>query len=54
MSDSVASDVKPKDNVGQAAEAPPWLRATAADLRDFDFESPIAGSRSADTSELSD
>lgn len=54
MSDSIASDVEPKDGVGEPAEAPPWLRATAADLRDLDFESPIAGSTSADTSELSD
>jgi hypothetical protein len=54
MSDSIASDVESKDSVGQPAETPPWLRATAADLRDLDFESPIAGSTSADTSELSD
>ncbi|MGB6175849.1 MAG: hypothetical protein WBF43_05830 [Methylocella sp.] len=54
MSDSIASDVETKDSVGEPAEAPPWLRATAADLRDLDFESPIAGSMSADTSELSD
>jgi hypothetical protein len=54
MSDSIASDVEPKDSVGEPAEAPPWLRATAADLRDLDFESPIAGSTSADTSELSE
>jgi hypothetical protein len=54
MSDSIASDVEPKDTVGEPAETPPWLRATAADLRDLDFESPIAGSTSADTRELSD
>lgn len=54
MSDSIASDVEPKDSVGEPAQAPPWLRATAADLRDLDLESPIAGSTSADTSELSD
>lgn len=54
MNDSIASDVEPKGSVGERAEAPPWLRATAADLRDLDFESPIAGSTSADTSELSD
>jgi hypothetical protein len=54
MSDSIASDAEPKDGGGEPAEAPPWLRATAADLRDLDFESPIAGSTSADTRELSD
>lgn len=54
MSDSIASDVEPKDSVGEPTEAPPWLRATAPDLRDLDFESPIAGSTWADTRELSD
>ncbi len=54
MSDSIASEEEPKDNVGKSANAPPWLRATAVDLRDLDFESPIAGSTSADARELSD
>jgi len=32
---------------------PVWLRATLADLVDFDFEAPIEGSQSADSNELS-
>ena len=32
----------------------PWLRATAADVKDLDFEIPIAGSTSATTYELSE
>jgi hypothetical protein len=31
---------------------PVWLRATLADLVDFDFEAPIKGSQSADSNEL--
>jgi hypothetical protein len=38
---------------GQTQPAP-WLRATFADLVDFDFEAPIAESKSANTAELSD
>jgi hypothetical protein len=34
--------------------APPWEGVTIADLRDFDFETPIAGSKSADAGELGD
>jgi hypothetical protein len=38
----------------EAPEGPPvWLRASLADLLDFDFEAPIRGSRSADSNELS-
>jgi hypothetical protein len=54
MSDSIASDTEPKDNGVESANAPPWLCATVADLRDLDFESPIAGSTSANCQELSD
>jgi hypothetical protein len=32
----------------------PWLKATPADLTDFDFEAPIVESVSADSAELSD
>jgi hypothetical protein len=34
-------------------EQPLWLRASLADLADFDFEAPIIGSQSADSNELS-
>jgi hypothetical protein len=33
---------------------PPYLRASLADLVDFDFEAPIRGSQAADSNELSD
>ncbi|RXH33339.1 hypothetical protein XH84_10245 [Bradyrhizobium nanningense] len=33
---------------------PPWARATLSDLADFDFEAPVAESKSADSSTLSD
>ena len=33
---------------------PPWLRASAADLMDLDFEAPIAQSTTADSGELSE
>ncbi len=42
-----------KDSGSESAKPPPWLHATLADLQNFDFESPIAGSTSADTRELS-
>ena len=39
---------------GDVPQGPPvWLRATLADLVDFDFEAPIEGSQSADSNELS-
>ena len=37
-----------------AAQGPPWLRASLADLAGFDFEAPIANSQSADSTELSE
>lgn len=44
------------DNQSDAVPPPqaPWLRAAAADLEGFDFETPIEGSNSADGHELSD
>src|SRR5216683_7478126 len=33
---------------------PPWVRASLADLSDFDFEEPAAKSQSADSAELGD
>ncbi|MGB7101379.1 MAG: hypothetical protein WBD95_21755 [Xanthobacteraceae bacterium] len=39
----------------EAPQGPPvWLRASLADLLDFDFEAPITGSQSADSNELSE
>ncbi|WP_445219856.1 hypothetical protein ACKWRH_06855 [Bradyrhizobium sp. Pa8] len=47
------------DNTSEDASAPnplppPWARATLSDLIDFHFEAPVAGSKSADSSTLSD
>ena len=52
---SAEVDVKPPP-AGEidAAQGPPWLRASLADLAGFDFEAPIANSQSADSTELSE
>lgn len=43
------------DEGGDAAQqVAPWLRATAADIAGFDFETPLAGAATADSHELSD
>jgi hypothetical protein len=42
------------DSGESAPNAPPWARATLADLADLDFEAPVAQSRSADSTELSE
>jgi hypothetical protein len=47
------SESEQKDSDSEPAKPPPWLHATLADLQNLDFESPIAGSTSADTRELS-
>jgi hypothetical protein len=36
-----------------ASDAPPWARASVTDLANLDFEAPIAGSQTADSTELS-
>jgi hypothetical protein len=54
MSDSIANSKKPEDGGVESDQPRPWLRATADDFRDLDFEAPIAGSTSADSGELSD
>lgn len=53
MSDAIPSGAEPKEGGDESVQVPPWLHATAADLRDLDFEAPINGSTTADTGELS-
>jgi hypothetical protein len=51
----ILEDQTGADSPGGADDAPPnppWLRASLADLRDLDFEAPIAESQSADSAEL--
>jgi hypothetical protein len=51
------TDEAPEQDQPSEPELPadiPWLRATAQDFLDFDFESPIAESTTADSSELSE
>jgi hypothetical protein len=43
----------PAAESGAEQDSPVWLRASLADLADLDFESPIVGSQSADSNELS-
>src|ERR1700730_13019959 len=57
--DDVAEHVKPASYEGETAETAdtpvaPWLLATAAALGNCDFEAPIAGLVTADSSELSE
>lgn len=53
MGDENPSDAQPAGNADEPAKPAPWLRATQADLKNLDFEAPIAGSTTADTNELS-
>ena len=53
LGDGCSAEGKPTE--GPAADPDvPWLRATALDLENLDFEAPIAGSCAAAASELSD
>ena len=54
MGDKNPSDVQSASNADEPTKPAPWLRATQADLKNLDFEAPIAGSLAADTNELSD
>jgi hypothetical protein len=45
----------PENTAGEQPQpSSPWLRATLDDLVNFDFEAPVAESKSADSAELSD
>jgi hypothetical protein len=54
MNHQSADNANATDLNQQPPQALPWLRATHADLQDFDFEAPIAGLTTADCSEMSE
>ena len=54
MSDPAPDQSKSAEGTEEPVPVIPWLRATMADLQDLDFEAPIANSKSADASELSE
>jgi hypothetical protein len=45
--------IKDQGSGGSTPQAPPWARASVADLADLDFEAPAAESQSAESTELS-
>ena len=47
-----AAESPPAESAPQGP--PPWVRASLADLTDFDFEAPVRGSPAADANELSE
>ena len=49
---ALARSTVSNDGTRQEHQEPLWLRATVADFANFDFETPIAGSESADSNEL--
>ena len=54
MSDPAPDQSESSEGNEDTIPVPPWLRATMADLQDLDFEAPIANSKSADASDLSE
>jgi hypothetical protein len=52
--DNDSKDAHVPEGGGEQIDAPPaWLRATLADLENFDFEAPVAKSKSAESRDLS-
>jgi hypothetical protein len=55
MADQAAETIEAAENgPNQRPDAPPWLRATSADVQAVDFEAAIAESATADSDELGD